>query len=163
MSRRGLLILGVGIALVAVAVATLPLLARSSNCGGNSAALNQVRHYAILAELCALNNSNGAFRVADVPDEERNQLRQSSRNHWIPGARFLVSTNTVTTSDFKARHILIVCDKPYRNVPRRWIGTAPPAHAVAYSDGSAALMSPAEFASMDRRSFVFLDELYPSN
>lgn len=161
MSRKGFLIMGGGLALVVTAVAVSPLLARPSNCGGNSAALNQVRQYAILTELCALNSSNGLFRVTDVPDEERNQVRVCSRNHWIPDARFLVSTNTVTTNDLKTRRILIVCDKPYGNVPRRWFGAAAPAHAVGYSDGSTGLMSPGEFALLDRRSFVFLDELYP--
>jgi hypothetical protein len=55
--------------------------------------------------------------------------------------------------------LLIVCDCAFRNVPRQLIGSAPPTHAAAFSDGSTRLISTEEFAAIDRSSLVPLDEL----
>ncbi len=161
-SNRIILVLGSIAAAVTVAAIVLPALARSSNCGGNSAALYLVREYASVAKFSALESSNGVFQVTKVSEDDRAGLRRCARNHWIPRARFLVSTNLLTTNDLKARRILIVCDQSFRNVPQRWTGTAPATHAVGYSDGSAALISPVEFNALDRSSFAYLDELHPA-
>lgn len=68
----------------------------------------------------------------------------------------------VKEKDHSAHRVIVVCDKPYRNVPEQWIGSAPPTHAAAFCDGSYGLISPTEFAALDRSTFTFLDELYPS-
>ncbi len=160
MSRNRLLLLGA--VLAGGVVFLLPLLSRSSNCGGNSAALSDVRQYALLVGNAAEASPDHTFRVDAATPEQRKELAEFVRNSWIPRARYLVSTASLSERELQTRRVKIVCDTPYRNVPRRWIGSAPPTHAAGYSDGSSGLISPAEFAALDRSSFAFLDVLYPS-
>jgi hypothetical protein len=162
MSRK-LLLLAVGVGAVLVCAATLlPVFNRATNCGGNSAALFRVQEYALMVRVGAMDSSNHIFQVNKVMPEQRQRLAELAHYYWIPGARFLVSTAPWSEQEPGPRRIIIVCDTPYRNVPQRWIGSSPPAHAVGYSDGSTGLISPAEFAALDRSLFAFLDELFPA-
>lgn len=163
MSRKRLLFLCGLVAILAVGAAVVPpLFTPASNCGGNSAALSDVRTYALIARMGATDSPDHTFRVMMATPEQRKQLARVARDHWVPNARFLVSTAPFSEEQSQPRRIIAVCDTPYSNVPRRWIGSAPPAHAAGFSDGSAELISPARFAALDRSSFVFLDELYPT-
>jgi hypothetical protein len=135
----------------------------STNCGGNSAALVQVTEIAIVARLGTFDTPDHSFRFSTANAEQREQLSYLSRTHWLHGARFLVSTAPVSKHEAEPRRIIVVCDTPYRNVPRQWIGSAPPTHAVSFADGSKGLISVAEFAALDHSALVPLDELYPSN
>jgi hypothetical protein len=163
MNRKGLLlILGLMATLAIGALSALPLFARASNCGGNSAALYRVRVYVLTARVCAMDNPDHTFRVMTVTPEQRKELADLAHDHWIPSARFLVSTAPLSDDRSQSPRIIIVCDTPYNNVPRRWIGSAPPAHAAGFSDGSVQLISPIQFAALDKSAFSFLDELYPS-
>ena len=158
MSRK-LLLLIVGI--LAVGAAVFPTLSYTTNCGGNSAALAQVRSIALLALAGTYDAPDHSFRFTAADAGQREQLALYARTHWLRSARFLVSTAPVSEHEAPPRRIIAVCDTPYRNVPRRWIGSAPPTHAAGFSDGSHGLISPAEFAALDRSTFVALDELYP--
>jgi hypothetical protein len=150
-----------GGALVVTWLIGIAAVGKTSNCGGNSAALGQVYYIAILARLGAMESEDHSFRFTEVSSEEREELARNSHNHWVKTARFLVSTDPVFEEETQGRRIIVVCDTPYRNVPQRWIGSAPPTHAVAYSDGSCGLISTAEFAALDLSKFRPLDELYP--
>ena len=162
MSRKRLFLLVGLVAISAIGAGfVLPLFARS-NCGGNSAALSNVRMYVLLARMGSTDSPDHVFHVLTVTPEQRKQLAHVAHDHWIPNARFLVSTGPLSEESSQSRRIIVVCDTAYRNVPRRWIGSAPPAHAAGFSDGSAELISPAQFAALDKSSFTFLDELYPS-
>jgi hypothetical protein len=163
MSRNRLLEILVLVAILAIGVAcVLPLFAPASNCGGNSAALFNVRRYVLLASMGAVESPDHSFHVKKVTPEQRKELADAAHDHWIPNARFLVSTLPLSEERSPLRRIVVVCDTPYSNVPHRWIGSAPPAHAAGFSDGSVELISPAQFAALDRSSFAFLDELYPT-
>jgi hypothetical protein len=163
MSRKRLILIVGLVAILAIGAAfVLPLFARTSNCGGNSAALSNVRVYVLLARMSAMDSPDHTFRVTTVTSEQRKELARVAHDHWIPNARFLVSTAPLSEVPSQPRRIIVVCDTPYRNVPRRWIGSAPSAHAAGFSDGSVELISPAQFAALDQSSFTFLDELYPS-
>lgn len=163
MSRKRLLLIVSLVAISAIgAVSVLPLFARASNCGGNSAALSNVRLYVLLARMGAMDSPDQTFCVMTVTPERRKELADVEHDHWIPNARFLVSTALLSEQRSQSRRIIVVCDTPYSNVPRRWIGSAPPTHAAGFSDGSAGLISPAQFAALDKSSFALLDELYPT-
>lgn len=159
-NRKKLLLLSLLLAIGVAVVSALVPLSYGTNCGGNTAALARAREYALLARMGAMDNPEHTFRIVAVTAEQRKQLAELAHCHWIPEARFLVSTEPLVDRDSQPRQVIVVCDTPYRNVPRRWIGSAPAAHAAAFSDGTASLISPAEFAALDRSSFKFLDELY---
>jgi hypothetical protein len=141
------------------AAAMSPWRGMKTNCGGNSAALASVHRIAIAATVRASDPPDHRFHFAAVSGSNRDEFADYAYNHWLPGAHFLVCRTPVIEGEPK--RIIVVCDTPYGNVPRRWIGSAPPAHAAAYSDGSYGLISAQEFAAVDRSAFVPLDELYP--
>jgi hypothetical protein len=159
MKRKILLLLG---ALLAVGAAVIPSFTYTTNCGGNSAALTAVSTYANLARAEAMDSPDYTFRVTSATPQQREQLAHLPGASWLRRARFLVSTTPVA-AESAVRRIIVVCDTPYTNVPRRWFGSAPPSHAAGFSDGGIGLISPAEFAALDRSSFVALNELYPAN
>ena len=136
--------------------------ATAMNCGGNSAALSTVRVIAVMAVCGAQDAPDHTFRFDSARPQEREQYAQLSKSDWLRGARFLVSTAPVRWPDSAPRHLVVVCDKPYRNVPQvRW-GSAPPTHAAGYSDGQTGLISTEEFAKLDRMNLVPLDALVPA-
>lgn len=143
-----------------VAVVALVLLnvQQSSNCGGNSAALHEVRRYWMIVDSAAAANPHGEFDVTRASAEERSQLAELAEESWIDPARYLVSTLPCTPKA-ESRRLLVVCDQAFRNVPRRMIWQAPPTHAAAYSDGTVELMSEADFARLDLSSWVSLERL----
>jgi hypothetical protein len=161
--RETLLWLGLFLTIgVVVVSAIFPRISHRTNCGGNSAALARVQEYAELARLGAAESTEHAFRVEVVTPEQRQRLAELAHYDWIPVARFLVSTAAISDQESQSKRIIVVCDTPYRNVPQRWIGSAPPTHAAGFSDGSISLISQAEFTALDRSAFKFLDELYPA-
>ena len=127
---------------------------RTSNCGGNSAALTDARLYTIIMQMAAEENAAGEFRITSATPNQRKQLATIAQED----AHFLVSTQPYRL-DSGPRRIVIVCHRPYTNVPRRPFGTAPPTHAVGYSDGSTALLTTTEFAALDRSSLTPLNEI----
>jgi hypothetical protein len=156
--RKWLLLIPVGILL---ALAAPSFLARTSNCGGNSAALFVCKNYALIFELSRSDSAELQFSVTNVAAQYHAQLGQLARYHWVPNARFLVSTASVSRDGQDKPRLIVVCDTPYGNVPQRQFFKAPFTHAVGYADGSTALISPAEFARLDKSLFVPLDTLYP--
>jgi hypothetical protein len=158
MSGKFLLILAAMV--VAAFVAALSILSRPSNCGGNSAALAQVKHIALIAYVAAFESPSQTFRFTAPDAEQRIQLSKASLNYWIPDAHFLVSTNTVFGPETLPDQIVVVCDKPYGNVPRRLFGSAPLSYAVGFADGRSSLMSQEQFAALDLSKFVRLDRIY---
>jgi len=165
-NRKSLLVAGLLLAIGAAVVSAVIPITYASNCGGNSAALFVVSTYATIARMAAEESGDHTFRATAVTPEQRGQLADIARYHWIPSARFLISTTPLSSQQSLPRRIIAVCDTPYRNVPQHrigwWIIPAPATHAAAFSDGSTALISPAEFAALGRSSFKFLDELYPT-
>ena len=159
MSRKTLLLLG---AFLAIGAAVIPSLTYTTNCGGNSAALAAVSTYVTLARVEAMDSPEHSFRVTAATPQQREQLVRLPGASWLRRAHLLVSTTPVP-AESPERRVIIVCDSPYTNVPRRWFGSVPPSHATGFSDGSTRLISSAEFAALDRSTFVALNELYPTN
>lgn len=149
-------ILGLAIALALAAPS-------STNCGGNSDALAHIHGIAGIVRMFLVQNPTAELRLSAPPDDLRPDLAELSHFRSLPNARFLVTTSPITSRDLKQPRLVVVCDRPYRNVPQRWFGLeAPPTHAAGYSDGSTALISESQFKALDRSTFVPLDELFPA-
>lgn len=146
-------------ALVLVAALAIFQAPQGSNCGGNSAALNDVKRYSLLAQRAAEENRERQFSIAEATPRERAELARIADDFWIRGARFWVSPLPQRIDAGQPPRLLIACDRAFRNVPRQLIGSTPPTHAAAFSDGSSRLISTEEFAAIDRSSLVPLDEL----
>ena len=120
--------------------------------------------------LNASNNPAHPFLITNVSPQTREYLSGLPRkNHWAPQARYLVSTQPLMGAELeilkhpKNRQILIVCDTPCTKLPNGVFSHRPPIHVVGYSDGETGLISPAEFAALDRSTFKRLDELFPES
>jgi hypothetical protein len=160
MNRRLHLLLWVSILVVAVSAA-IPMQVHRSNCGGNSAALTSARAIALLGFAEAHDRPDQVFQFSAANERECKDLASMSPNRWLQGAHFWVRTEPIAMTDADHKRIIVVCDTPYRNVPQQTFGSAPPTHAVGYSDGSAGLIPTAEFAALDLTQFKKLDELFP--
>ena len=135
----------------------------ATNCGGNSAALFCVQDYVGLAKFEAEDSPDHLFRIGTITQDQQKQLSRIAHYDFIPQARFLVSTLPLSEKAVQPRRIIIVCNTPFQNVPRRWLWHAPSTYAAGFSDGSIALISPGEFAALDQSSFKYLDELCTAN
>lgn len=130
----------------------VPLVARPTNCGGNTFALNQCRNIALLV-LAEMDNDH--TNPETWAETAKCELGRRGGNHWTGDAMYLVRTNL--TMNLPPTTIVAVCNKPFGNVPQpMWWNfyRRTPAHAVARMDGTAGLISPAEFARMAHSNFI---------
>lgn len=137
----------------------LPLLAGSSNCGGNSAAQAQCRLIAIRAKVEA---SEGLFQPQQWSEYGKKEAGRLSLRHWTPEATYLVRTNL--TANAPAKTVVTVCDTKFENVPKPTIWNLyrkNPAHAVAYFDETMGLLTSEEFSKLDLTNFVNVTTLAP--
>ena len=130
-----------------------------SNCGGNNAALSDVRLYTLIAEREALASPNCQFDVTSATPSQCRALADVVNDIWIRDAGFLVSTRPYVVNQLQPKSVVIVCDRPFRNVPRYLFGQPPPAYAAAFSDGTTALLTEKQFAALDHAAFVSLNTL----
>jgi hypothetical protein len=95
------------------------------------------------------------YNITQLPQNDQTVLVEEARDHWISEAKILIRTNI--NPNAVPKQIVVVCDTPYGNVPQPtiWNGyRIHPAHAVGYSDGTAGLVSPAEFKKVNLNEFV---------
>lgn len=146
-------------AVAVVAGVSLLVLARPSNCGGNSAALNNCKQILVHASLFASTNSF-------LPDahqmeaEERGQFLKLGEYHWTGTARYWVRTNNFASTSHT--QIVVFCEQDFDNVPQPTLLNlykCTPAHAVGFADGSTGLISPLDFARLDKNDFTQLAAL----
>jgi hypothetical protein len=156
MSNRGISVWGAFVvACVALGVVmVLPLFARSTNCGGNSAALSACRSVVLGFQIVALDRGDKAFGIADLTQTERENFRSPTGMSWLPSARLLVSQQPIRITLDEPKKIIAVCDRAYDNVPQRRFWKSPMSHAVAYSDGSVGLIPVSAFQQSDFSRFV---------
>jgi hypothetical protein len=171
--RRLLKVAGVASVLVGLVWILLPALGRSSNCGGNSAALAKCRSVAVCLFVVSMDRGYKSVSITELSATERENFDQLGSSIWIGDAKILVTRATVRFDskifDAQAtflvdkpngRVIVSVCDTPFDNVPRRMFGRAPFAHAVAYADGSSGLISVEDFRRLDLSGFVDVRTLW---
>ena len=148
--------------LLTLAFSFLPLLARPSNCGGNSAALSRCRSYSLTVAMKML-DSAGDFKLGDFTGEEREEVLRLADNHWNRGSHLLLKRIVHEKEDPK--QIIVVCDTAYNNVPQPTIWnlySKNPAHAVAYADRTTGLITPKQFRELDLKEFMDAHELVVS-
>ncbi len=129
-----------------------PAAARSSNCGGNSAALVQCQHIAIRVLLEAAEHRFDAFNWSKDARDEISSLRLQ---HWTKSANYLVRTKIAP--DASELTIVAVRNPAFGNVPRPTVWNFyrhNQAHAAGYLDGTTGLISPEEFRHLDLGSFT---------
>ena len=128
------------------------------NCGGNSAALSDMRYYELIASNAAAGSPDHRFCVTSATSEQREQLAfvTQGRNS---NARYLASTSPYPDPPGTPRRIIMVCERSFTNVPPPLLWPSPPAHAVAFSDGTVGLISVADFEALDRSTLKPMDEL----
>jgi len=130
------------------------VLYNSSNCGGNSSALSSCKQAVISARIEAEDN-NGVFNYNSLSAEAQKEFVKATHSHWNPTAKFLIRRGA-TDIRKKAGEIFVLCDTAYGNVPQPtfWnLHRQNMAHAVGYADGTTSLISPEQFAALDKSQF----------
>ena len=156
-SRKGFTVLEgclLGAVVLICAAVLLPLLARPTNCGGNSAALTACEDIALSLQIISSDHGDKSFSVSDLGPAEREYFRRVAGLSWLPDSKILVAPGPIVLRAQQPKMIIAVCDRPFDNVPRRLFGKAPATHAVAYSDGSTGLITVGEFRRSDFSRFV---------
>lgn len=132
-------------------------MAHSTNCGGNSSALQKVHSLKSFAVSSNFDRGDGSFSFSELSEAELDHLAALGGSSWNREAKFYVASGKISFSE-TTRRIVAVCDTPYSNVPEHRVGIwrwpGPPTHAVAYSDGSTGLISPEEYADINKADFV---------
>ncbi|WP_038171908.1 hypothetical protein [Verrucomicrobium sp. BvORR106] len=153
---RFVVIATVTLSAILVGLSFTPMM-RTSNCGGNSSALHRVHSLKNFAAMAIAERHDGSFNFSELSDAELDQLAALVDSSWNREAKFYVASGKISFSE-TARRIVAVCDTPYSNVPEHRVGIwrwpGPPTHAVAYSDGSTGLISPEEYADINKADFV---------
>ena len=138
------------------------VLYNSSNCGGNSSALSVCRMVVLSARVEAENN-HGVFDYDSLSVGPQQEFVKGTQSHWNPTAKFLICRGP-TDLHKKDREIFVLCDTPYGNVPQPtfWnLHRQNSAHAVGYADGTTALISPEQFAALDKSQYFELPAATP--
>ena len=140
---------------VVVLGCVLPALAHPSNCGGNSAALNKCRCYGLSVRIKAEENG-GVFDPIALGELAHTEVEHLAEGHWIGDAIILVRKGRFKPQQ-NNKTIIAACDTAFENIPQPTIWNLyrkTPAHAVAYADGSASLISPVKFLQLDLSDFI---------
>jgi hypothetical protein len=157
--KRVWIICGCFTALLVAAGVVLPILAKPSNCGGNSAALTACRNVCLATRIISADRGTNRVSFAGLSVEELREFQNIPGLSWLHGAHLLVRRNGFGLGAEEAKQVIVLCDTAYSNIPRYRLHRAPPTHAVGYSDGSVGLISPAQFRSLDLRGFQDVREL----
>ncbi|MEK7781133.1 MAG: hypothetical protein AAB370_06500 [Verrucomicrobiota bacterium] len=148
------------LAAVTLIAGVVPLiLARPSNCGGNSAALANCNQILVCVRL-SCETKTFLLNTSPMSAEERDHFLELGVNHWTGEAQYWVRTNRW---DLTSRTQMVVfCEKAFANVPQPTFFNfykRNPAYAVGFADGTAQLISPADFAQLDKSDFAPLSAL----
>jgi hypothetical protein len=146
-------------ALIVVTGVLLPMLAKPSNCGGNSAALTACRNICLATRIISSDRGTNLVSLSGLSAEEVLEFQNVAGLSWLHGARLLVRTNGFVLGAGEDKQVIVVCDTAYSNVPQYRFHRAPPTHAVGYSDGNVGLISMAQFHSLNLKSFQDVRDL----
>ena len=138
------------------------VLYNSSNCGGNSSALSKCKMVGLSARIEAVDN-HGVFDINSLSEVARQGFVKGTQSHWNRTAKFLILRGPTDVLR-KDRQVFVICDTAYGNVPQRtfWnLHLQNIAHAVGYADGTTALISPEQFAALDKSGFFELPAATP--
>jgi hypothetical protein len=110
-------------------------------------------------QIVGSDRGNDLVSLSGLTAEELHEFENLPGLDWLLGAHLLVRTNGFVLGASEPKQVIVVCDTAYRSFPqyRFWRGAA--THAIGYSDGSVARISPAEYASLDLRAFQDVNHL----
>jgi hypothetical protein len=145
-----------GIAFSAVALLLWIPKYRSRPQSANSRALSAVRGIVITALEEAATSPDRCFRLADATPEQLKRF-----GYWVrkrPEGSQCFAAPKICLDDGGRRQIAAFCATPYEENPQRWLSSGAKKHAVAFSDGGAALISAEEYGALDQTNFLRVDE-----
>lgn len=161
MKRKALIVTLCLSALTAVGSLGLPWFPRKTNCGGNTAALSYCHMlYTQLSLSLAEQGWKDTAYIGDLPEQERRELARLGQIYWTGKANYLIKRNVQLSED--REEIVVLCDTSFDNVPQPTVYNfykRTSRYAVAMSNGKIKLITPEEFAKIDRSLFVKASEL----
>jgi len=131
----------------------------STNCGGNNAAKTYVREYGMVMTMLAEESSAKQFSLDAATPTQRLRLASIKTGWGVTAGDIFISAEPLRLSDTKNRRVVVICSRPFTNVPRYLFHRAAPSHAVAFGDGSTALVNAQELAAIDRATFRRASEI----
>ncbi len=150
--RRRVAIAGVSLLAVVVFGGLLPLASKSSNCGGNSAAMAACGSIDTALSIIASERKANSIDFSTLTVSEREVFGQIAGLRWLGDAKVLVKLRL----DFDSTNevVLAVCNQAFRNVPQKLIGQAPTTHAALIQNRGVVLLPVDEFHHLDLPGFV---------
>ncbi|MGJ8641492.1 MAG: hypothetical protein ACSHYA_19030 [Opitutaceae bacterium] len=141
-----LIVIGVGILIPSV---------KTSNCGGNSAALSYTRSIAVACNLMLFDKKNGNhLKIEELfSNDEMNGVISFGwgvKSYWLKNEIEIDEESPIA-----------ICGQNFSNVPRPTIWNlyrTNPGFAVAYIDGTARVMSIEEFSDFDFTEYTYIRE-----
>ena len=129
-------------------------MALPTNCGGNTASLDNCIRYARLVHSCKLASPPSRAYLTAQSFAKVSAESIPKPSHWNGFAPYMVRTNWPDSPERTNREVVIVCSVPFDNVPQRWWHRAQCAHAAGYDDGDVGLISTSEFGRLDLQNFA---------
>lgn len=139
------------IALVVVG-GLLPLASKSSNCGGNSAAMAACSGVGTVLTLIGSDREQSKFELDALTKTERAYFDQVAGVNWLGDSKVLVRPSVDLNSANNV--VLAVCDRAFRNVPRKTFGKAPPTHAALIRNRGVVLIAVEDFNRLDLTDYI---------
>jgi hypothetical protein len=141
----------------------MPAVGLATNCGGYNAARAYVRMTAIIMSMFADDSANETFSLETATPAQLQELARCFTAGWgVQDGDIWITKKPLRSDANDRQQIVALCSRPFKNVPQYMFRWAPPSHAVAFSDGSTALISTGEFEALDRSAFTPLNEISPA-
>ena len=161
MKRKALIVTLCLVALTAIGSLGLPWFPKKTNCGGNTAALSycQMLHMQLSLSL-AEQGWEDSRSIQDLPEKDRKELARLGQVYWTGEARYFIKRKVELSQSNE--DIVVMCDTSFDNVPQPTIYNGykrTPRYAAALANGKVKLITPEEFAKIDRSLFVKASEL----
>lgn len=161
MKRKALIATFCLAALTAIGSMGLPWFPKTTNCGGNTAALSRCKMIHAQVQFSASEQGyEGISAFQSWPSPALKELVQLGRYHWTGEAHYLIKREI--KFPLEGDSMLALCDTSFDNVPQPTIYNGykrTPRYAAALANGKVKLITPEEFAKIDRSLFVKASEL----
>ena len=147
-------LLGLLVPFVICCLAGLFLPATSGKPKGN-------RYGLIACRIFLRDAKNLTAKNADLDFGKLSEKDKYKLTHWARDFDFLAKTNFVWGTNAN-KEVVIVCSRSFDNVPQPSLFNfyrRNRAHAVGYSDGTTALISPQQFTNLNLNGFISLSSL----
>ncbi len=153
-SRHGIALAAVSLAIATFVGAAHLIFARPTNCGGNSKVMSQCRLVAGTVSMAARENE-GRFSTSQLQSEYRDWITNAGQDSWDKKSFLLIKSNFRYSTN--SQEIIAVWNKPYGNIPQPTVWNLfhkNPAHVVVRADGTVGLIKPDEFKGLRLADFI---------